>query len=840
MRFDRFTQRAQEAIARSQEILLRYQHSQMDLEHVLLALIEQPEGAVKEVFELLKTDLNLMKRRVDDILRAQPKVRGSGRQGMTTQIFVTPAVQQLAAIVSQEADRLSDEYISTEHILLGIVGMAEQSRSPLARLFNEFKITRKDVIEAITEVRGGSNVTDPYAEDHYRAIEKYGRDLTKLSKEGRLDPVIGRQTEILRMMRILARRTKNNPVLIGQSGVGKTAIVEGLANKIIEGNIPEHLLNKRVIELDLGAMVAGTRFRGEFEERLKAVMDEIKKAEGEIILFIDELHNLVGAGAAQGAMDAAQLVKPMLARGELQVVGATTLDEYRNYVEKDRALERRFSPIFVDEPSIEDTILMLEGLKERYEEHHNVTILDEALEAAVTLSSRYVTERYLPDKAIDLVDEAAAKLRVDIFNMPAELREMKIGLEGLTGEEEEAWQARDYERAARIRSQRIQVEEELRVSIESWREENGLDEIVGREDIAEIIESWTGIPVKRMLQTEAKKLLAMEEHIHERVIGQHKAIEAVADAVRRGRSGLKDIKRPIGSFIFLGPTGVGKTELARALAEFLFDDEDAMVRVDMSEFRASHTVSRLIGSPPGYVGYGEGGQLTEAVRRRPYQVVLFDEIEKAHPEIANVLLQVLDDGRLTDGQGRVVDFRNTVIIMTSNLGTKYMSKKGGPLGFAVGERADKQMVNHQAVEDDLKQAFRPEFLNRVDEVIIFDPLSREEIRQIVGLQVKRLFNNLSDKGLTVQLDSASLDWLAEKGYDPEFGARPLKRVIMRAIESPLSKKLLADDFKEGDTINIGVSEDGEELTFSKGKSSDLEPVKLKKKSKKKSKKLATV
>ncbi|MDQ4077620.1 MAG: AAA family ATPase [Chloroflexota bacterium] len=817
MRFDRFTQRAQEAIARSQEILIRYQHSQMDLEHVLLALLEQPEGAVQEIFELLGADIEVMKRRVDQILQAQPKVRGGTSQAMPTQVFVTPAVQHLAALVGQEADQLGDEYISTEHILLGIVGMVEQTRSPLTRLFADINVSKEDVYDAIEELRGGRTVNDPYAEDHYKSLEKYGRDLTRLSREGRLDPVIGREKEILRMMRVLARRTKNNPVLIGESGVGKTAIAEGLANKIVEGDIPEHLMDKRIIELDLGAMVAGSRFRGEFEERLKAVMDEIQNAEGQIILFIDELHNLVGAGAAQGAMDASQMVKPMLARGELQVIGATTLDEYRNHVEQDRALERRFSPIFVDEPSVEETIEMLKGLRSRYEQHHNVTIQDEALEAAASLSDRYVTERQLPDKAIDLIDEAAAKLRVDIFNMPADLRNQKAELDELTMEEEEAWQERDYERAAQIRSQRIQLEESLRTAIEEWRAEQGLDEVVEREDVAEIIESWTGIPVKRMLQTEAQKLLQMEDHLHERVVGQDKAIEAVSDAIRRGRSGLKDPKRPLGSFIFLGPTGVGKTELARAVAEFLFDDEDAMVRVDMSEFRAGHTVSRLIGSPPGYVGYGEGGQLTEAVRRRPYQVVLFDEIEKAHPEIFNVLLQVLDDGRLTDGQGRTVDFRNTVIIMTSNLGTKYMSGSSGPLGFRVGERANDNLLNNQAIEDDLKSMFRPEFLNRVDEVIIFDALTAEQIREIVELQVKRMVQNVSAHGLKIQLDEASRDWLAEKGYDPQFGARPLKRVIMRAIESPLSKKLLAGEFQEGDTVLVTVAEGGEELAFEKVK-----------------------
>ncbi|MCB0075926.1 MAG: AAA family ATPase [Anaerolineales bacterium] len=812
MHFDRFTKRAQEAIQRSQEILMGYQHSQMDLEHVLLALLEQPEGGVKEVLELLGADIEYMKRRVDLILRAQPKVKGAATNS-PTQIFVTQAVQHLAAIVEQESRSLGDEYISTEHILLGIVGMVEQTRSPLTRLFAEIDISKQAVYEAIEELRDGRSIDDPYAEDNYKSLEKYGRDLTRLAREERLDPVIGRETEILRMMRVLARRTKNNPVLIGESGVGKTAIAEGLANKIISGDVPEHLLGKRIIELDLGAMVAGSRFRGEFEERLKAVMEEIQHAEGEIILFIDELHNLVGAGAAQGAMDASQMVKPMLARGELQVIGATTLDEYRNHVEKDRALERRFSPIFVDEPSIEDTIEMLKGLRPRYEAHHDVTITDDALEAAVNLSDRYVTERYLPDKAIDLMDEASAKLRVDIFNMPPELRDQKAKLDQLTAEEEEAWQERDYEEAAQVRSQRIQIEEQLRAEMKAWRAEHGLDEIVDREDVAEIVESWTGVPVKRMLETEAAKLLQMEDHLHKRVVGQHKGIVAVADAIRRGRSGLKDPKRPLGSFIFLGPTGVGKTELARALAEFLFDDEDAMVRVDMSEFRASHTVSRLIGSPPGYVGYGEGGQLTEAVRRRPYQVVLFDEIEKAHPEIFNVLLQVLDDGRLTDGQGRTVDFRNTVIIMTSNLGTKYMSSSGGPLGFRIGERADHDLVNNQAVEDDLKEQFRPEFLNRVDEIIIFESLSQPQIREIVDLQVNRMMANITAQGLSIDLDDGARDWLAAKGYDPQFGARPLKRVIMRHIESPLSRKLLAGEFQEGDTILVTVDAEADDLAF---------------------------
>ncbi len=810
MNFNRFTERAQDAIARSQEILLRYQHTQLDVEHVLLALLEQPDGLVSQILQRLDVDIERMKARLDEILKAQPKVRFSGATP-AQQVYVTPSVQRLALLVSQEADKMDDEYISTEHMLLGIARLAEQQKqTPLGRLFAEFDIHLEDLYDVIDEMRGGQKVDDPYAETRYQALEKYGRDLTKLAAEGKLDPVIGREAEILRVMRVLARRKKNNPVLIGEAGVGKTAIVEGLAQMVVAGDVPDHLRGKRIIELDLGAMVAGSRFRGEFEERLKAAMDEIIDAEGEIILFIDELHNLVGAGAAQGAMDASNLMKPMLARGELQVIGATTLDEYRNYIEKDSALERRFAPVFVEEPSVEDTIEMLKGLRRRYEQHHNVTITDEAIEAAVRLSHRYVTDRKLPDKAIDLVDEAAAKLRVDAFNMPLDLRTRKQEIDRLATLEEEAWQNRDYETAATYKSQRIVLEQELLTAVEAWRAEQGLDETVDAEDVAEIVSSWTGIPVKRMMQKEAEKLLHIEDYLRRRVVGQDEAIAAISDAIRRARSGLKDPKRPIGSFIFLGPTGVGKTELAKALAEFLFDDEDAMVRVDMSEFREPHTVSRLIGSPPGYVGYGEGGQLTEQVRRRPFQVVLFDEIEKAHPEIFNVLLQVLDDGRLTDGQGRTVDFRNTVIIMTSNLGTRYM-QRGGPLGFRVGERGDENVLRNAEVEEDLKRSFRPEFLNRVDEVIVFRALTKEDLHQIVDLQVKYLAERVLEAGLSIELTDAARDWLADKGYNPEFGARPLKRVIQRHVETPLSHHLLAGEFREGDTIVVDVA-DGE-LTF---------------------------
>ncbi len=643
-------------------------------------------------------------------------------------------------------------------------------------------------------------MTDPQSEGRYRTLEKYSRDLTRMAMEGKLDPVIGRDAEILRVIQILSRRTKNNPVLIGEAGVGKTAIVEGLAQKIASGDAPEILLGKQVVSLDLSGMLAGSRFRGEFEERLKATIEEIQRSEGEIILFIDELHQVVGAGAAQGALDAGNMMKPALARGELNAIGATTLDEYRQYIEKDSALDRRFAPVFVEEPSVDDTIEMLYGLRDRYEAHHKVNIADLAIVAAARLSDRYVTDRKLPDKAIDLLDEAAAKLRVALYSLPHELKDLQGEIARLEADEEAASLSREYEAAAEFKVRRLQLEDDFEQQKVMWQQENTLDEVVDGEDIAEVVAQWTGIPINQMLETESEKLLRMEEGLHQRVIGQNEAVAAISDAIRRSRSGLKDPKRPIGSFIFLGTSGVGKTELARALAEFLFDDEDALVRIDMSEYREQHTVSRLFGAPPGYVGYEEGGQLTEAVRRRPYRVILFDEIEKAHPDVWNALLQILEDGRLTDGQGRTVDFRNSIIIMTSNLGTDFV-RKGGALGF-IQANDEEALANHQKIERAIRETFRPEFLNRIDEIIIFAPLALSDVAQMVDLQMKGIAERLSEAGISVHLTEPARTWLANKGYDPQFGARPLRRALQRYVENPLSIQLLRGDFSPGDMVMI--------------------------------------
>jgi len=816
MRFDRFTERAQDAAARAYEIVQRYAHTQVDTEHLFLALLEQNDGAIPQLLDRLSIDVEAMKARIDEELRASPKVAVYG--GGVGQIFYTPRIRTVLELAQGEANRLKDEFISTEHIFLAVLS---ERNTPASRILQEHGVTRDRAFEAVKELRGGQRVTDRQAESRYRTLDKYSRDLTQMAVDGKLDPVIGRDSEILRVIQVLSRRTKNNPVLIGEAGVGKTAIVEGLAQKINDSDVPENLLNKRVVSLDLGAMIAGSRFRGEFEERLKAAMEEISRAQGEIILFIDELHTVVGAGAAQGAMDASNMMKPALARGELQCVGATTLDEYRQYIERDSALERRFAPVFVDEPSVDETIDMLRGLRARYEAHHQITFSDDALVAAARLSARYVNDRQLPDKAIDLIDEAAAKLRVALHTLPPELKELKKDLDHLKVEEEEAHTVRDYERAAVKRADRLRLEKEFEEKRGAWQSENMLDEVVDEDDIAEVVAVWTGIPVTSLLETEAERLLNMEERLHERIVGQTRAVAALSDAIRRSRSGLSDPRRPMGSFIFLGSSGVGKTELAKALAEFMFDDEDALVRIDMSEYREQHTVSRLFGAPPGYIGYEQGGQLTEQVRRRPYSVVLFDEIEKAHGDVWNALLQLLDDGRLTDGQGRTVNFRNTIVIMTSNVGTSFV-KKSGALGFA-GMRDPDEEADHKRIEEALKDTFRPEFLNRIDEIIIFEQLSLEDVMAIVDLQMKEVRDRLLDHGLEIDLSQAAKEWLAKQGYDEDFGARPLKRALQRYVESPLSVKILEGGFKKGEHVLVDT-EDGQ-LVFSKvGEKSETPPL----------------
>jgi len=800
MRFDKFTERAQDAAARAYQIMQRYGHNQVDTEHLFMALLEQTDGIVPALLESLRVDSAIISDDVDQLLQSSPKVAIYG--GGTGQIYYTPRIRTVLESAQMEARSMKDTFIATEHMFLAILG---EEDTPTAELLDRHGLNREVVLEAVKEMRGGQKADSVSSENLYKTLEKYSRDLTELARQAKLDPVIGRDDEILRVIQVLSRRSKNNPVLIGEAGVGKTAIVEGLAQKIIDSDVPENLLDKKVVSLDLGAMIAGSRFRGEFEERLKAVMDEIKKAQGEIILFIDELHTVVGAGSAQGAMDASNMMKPALSRGELQCVGATTLDEYRQYIEQDSALERRFAPVFVEEPSVEETIEMLKGLRDRYQEHHQVVFSEKALEAAAKLSDRYVSDRQLPDKAIDLMDEAAAKLRVALHMLPSDLKDLQKRIARLKLEEEEAHTLRDYERAATKRADRLRLSTEFEAQREAWIGEQKLDEIVDENDIADVVATWTGIPVAQLMQTEAEKLLGMEEKLHERIIGQEKAVAALADAIRRSRSGLSDPRRPIGSFIFLGSSGVGKTELAKALAEFMFGDEEAMVRVDMSEYREQHTVSRLFGAPPGYVGYEQGGQLTEAVRRRPYSLVVFDEIEKAHPDVWNALLQILDDGRLTDGQGRVVNFRNTVIVMTSNVGTSFVTSSGA-LGFSgMQDAADE--ADHRRIEEELKLTFRPEFLNRIDEIIIFEKLSRADVLQIVDLLMKDIRERLHDHGLEIELTEAASNWLASHGYDEDFGARPLRRALQRYIESPLSVKLLKGEYVSGDKAVVDAEDD---------------------------------
>ncbi len=805
MRFDRFTERAQEAAQRAVELMTRYGHSQVDVEHLLLALIQQQQGTVPALLLEMGANPNQLAEALDMLLRqnSRPGIYGAGGG---QQIFITPRVKRVLDLSQEEVTNLKDEYISTEHLFLAIT---LERNTAVARLLADNNITHDRTLEVVKKMRGGQRLTSPQAESQFRVLTRFSRDLTQAAREQKLDPVIGRESEIQRVIQILVRRTKNNPVLIGEPGVGKTAIVEGLAQKIANDDVPEILKGKRVVLLDLGALVAGTRFRGEFEERLKAILEEVQKAQGEIVLFIDELHTVVGAGNAQGALDASNMIKPALARGELQCIGATTLDEYRQYIEKDGALERRFAPVYVDEPSVEDTIAMLHGLRDRYEAHHKVRISDEAIVAAARLAHRYVSDRHLPDKAIDILDEAAARLRVALYTLPPDLKQMEAEINRLRVEEEAAGNMRDYERAAELKVQRLRQEQKFTEQREEWLSRHQLDELVEAEDIAAVVSAWTGIPVYQVLEKEADKLLRMEEALQQRIIGQNEAIGAIADAIRRARAGLKDPRRPIGSFLFLGPSGVGKTETAKALAAFLFDDEEALLRIDMSEYREAHTVSRLFGAPPGYVGYDQGGQLTESVRRRPYQVVLFDEIEKAHPDVWNALLQILDEGRLTDGQGRVVDFRNTVVIMTSNIGTTY-GKRGGALGFARSDDQQDEEARRRTLAA-LKETFRPEFINRVDEIIVFANLTLDDVTRIVDLQMQEVQKQLADYNLHVTLTPAAKRWLAEHGFDPQFGARPLRRVIQRHVESPLSVQILRGNFGAGAHVLVDVGPEGLEF-----------------------------
>src|SRR5580658_4526437 len=853
MDMNRFTEKLQEAIRAAETKATRYGHQQLDVEHLLASLLEQEGGLASSVLSRAGVNLDTLRPRVEQGLDRLPKV--SGPSGPPDQIYLTGRLNRLLTEAEDEAKKLKDDYISVEHVLLAMTG----DSGAAGRLLREYGATRERLMQALREVRGNQRVTTQNPEATYEALERYGRDLTKLASQGKLDPVIGRDEEIRRVIQVLSRRTKNNPVLIGEPGVGKTAIVEGLALRIVRGDVPEGLKNRRIVSLDMGALIAGAKFRGEFEERLKAVLKEVQEAAGDIILFIDELHTVVGAGKAEGAMDAGNLLKPMLARGELHCIGATTLDEYRRHIEKDAALERRFQPVLVDQPSVEDTISILRGLKERYETHHGVRIKDSALVAAAVLSNRYITDRFLPDKAIDLVDEAAAKLRTEIDSMPADLDEilrrimqLEIEREALKKESDTAskdrlkkiekeiadlksdsdalkaqWQAEkegvqklrtlreqldqtkveiekaerqyDLNRAAELKYGKM-TELERKLKTEESRlaeKESGkrlLKEEVDEEDIAQVVSCWTGVPVSKLLEGEMQKLLHLEDELHKRVIGQDEAVQAVAEAVMRARSGLKDPQRPIGSFIFLGPTGVGKTELARALAEFLFDDEKAMIRIDMSEYQEKHTVARLIGAPPGYVGYEEGGQLTEVVRRRPYSVVLLDEVEKAHPEVFDILLQVLDDGRLTDGQGRTVDFKNTIVIMTSNIGSQRILQYKGT---HIGEIYDRMK---SAVMDELRKHFRPEFLNRIDEMIVFQALNEGQLKKIVEIQLNHLRKRLAERNITLELTDAAREHLVRVGHDPNYGARPLKRAIQKEIESPLARRLLEGQVRDGQAV----------------------------------------
>jgi ATP-dependent Clp protease ATP-binding subunit ClpC len=803
MDFNKFTDKAQELLMISQAILERYGHMQMDTDHLLLAMMEQPEGTIPKILEELHVDVVTFTDEIKKTLEKLPKVSIS-KNSRQMQVYLTPAAQKVISEICWDiARQMGDDYVATEHILIAI---ADEGTSPGARILNQFDINKESARRGVLSVRGSSRVNSPNAEGQYKALAKYSRDLTKMAREGKLDPVIGRDNEIRRVIEILSRRTKNNPALIGEPGVGKTAIVEGLAQAIIQNQVPQTLKNKRVISLDLSSMVAGSKFRGEFEERMKAVMDEIRQAQGEIVLFIDELHTVVGAGASEGAIDASNMMKPALARGELQCVGATTLDEYRKYIEKDSALERRFQPVFVDEPTISDTIKILHGLKERYEKHHEIKYTDDALEAAVTLSARYIPDRFLPDKAIDLIDESGARKHIDVIFIPGDVRELEQKILNIENLRDEAALKQNYEQAAHYKQEIAALQEQVK-KIEAEKRPSPIVPVVTKVEIAELIERVTGIPVKRMFEEESSRLLLMEEDLHKRVIGQDYAISVISEAIRRARAGLKDPKRPIGSFVFMGPTGVGKTELARALAEFMFNDEDSMIRVDMSEYMEKHSVSRLIGAPPGYIGFDEGGQLTEQVRRRPYRVILFDEIEKAHPDIFNILLQLLEDGRLTDNVGRVADFKNCVIIMTSNVGSHHIIGQQQQFGFSVGDEVitenSYESLQEKAIED-LKHIFRPELLNRIDEVVVFLPLKLEEIVQIVDMLINNVRKNLLERNLYLEISDDVRLKLANDGYDPAYGARPLRRIIQKQIENLISRGILEGKYKDGEIIKLDL------------------------------------